>query len=320
MLYLVGLPVRQSIKDAGNSVIAETLNIYDANTLYTQTPTSGILKKVRIWVKGAQTSGDYSQVDYGYDTWGNQTTVTTYSGYGHADTTPTTGAQTSYTCYGSGEALNGDACADDVYRTYPLWSKNALGQRTTITYDYRLGLPLTESDPNDPTPSSTTETGNTTIEAQYDAFGRMTKLIRPGNDSINPTLKMEYSNSYPFTTSVTQRVDSNNTYTITRFYDGMGRLTTSVGYPGVPVPFTVMAGPYYVYTDTEYVSATMTKQSMPHTSTETVRYTTTTIDINARTVTVEAPDGTSTRTATDGLVTTARDALGNVTTSGMYDK
>ncbi len=173
--------------------------------------------------------------------------------------------------------------------------------------DYILGVPTLETDPN-----------NAQTRAEYDAFGRMTAIFRPGPASGTPvpsaSLSMTYTNSYPFTTSITQHVDTiqgvPQYYTVTRVYDGMGRQTTSIEYPGLSVPLTEMSGGNYIYTDTEYVSATITKQSMPHLLNETALYTTTTSNIAARTVTVAAPDDTSTITTTDGLVTTVRDARG----------
>jgi YD repeat-containing protein len=285
-VYLVGLPARQQIKNASNAVIAESINIYDSNSTYNQMPTVGKLSAVRTWMSGTQ----YSQATFAYDTWGNQTTVTTYSGYGTASTAPTTGARTTNTAF------------DTVFHVYPISQTTPptanvpTGLVTTWNYDYDgnssndfiLGVSTHETDPN----------GNQT-SAQYDIFGRMTKLIRPGDSTASPTLTMAYQDAFPFTTTITQKIDSTRSYTVQRVYDGMGRQTK------------ITSGGSMV--DTIYQSPTVTSQSMPYVTGETIYYTTTTVNPSARTVTVTAPDGPP--TSTNGLAATLTDARNNSTTT-----
>jgi YD repeat-containing protein len=198
-LYLVGLPARQQIQDAAGAVMAETLNLYDSNSTYLQVPTAGKLSAVRTWVDGALTTGRYSQTSFGYDIWGNKTTVTTYKGYGTASAAPTIGATTISTEY------------DSTFHVYPIrqttppMTNVPMGLITTWDYDYDpsiagddyiLGVPTRETDPN----------GNQT-SAQYDAFGRITTLIRPGDDSAHPTIFIKYYDANPFHTEIRQRID-----------------------------------------------------------------------------------------------------------------
>ncbi len=279
-VYLTGLPARQQVKNTAGTVIAESLNIYDDNLTYNLTPTTGKLAAVRTWINGS----NYSQSSYGYDAWGNQDTITTYTGYGTATTAPTVGAQTTSTTY------------DLNYHTYPVTISNALLQTTTLTYDYTLGVPLTETDPN----------GNTT-SATYDVFGRMIKLIRPGDDASNPTIRIDYQDSFPFTSTITQKIDDTKFYTVQRVYDGIGRQTKIISGPSTGSGQTIV--------DTIYQSPTVTQQSTPHFAGETAYYTTTTVDPAARTTIMTAPDGTSTVSFTDGLVTTVTDAKGDKTTT-----
>jgi RHS repeat-associated protein len=285
--YLVGLPARQAISDQNWAVIAETLYLYDGANSYTTTPVAGKLTAMRTWASGA----DYSQETYAYDTRGNRIKVTTYSGYGTATSAPTVGPRNFYTCYGGGYTLGGLTCADEGTYALPLWTENFLAHKTSWTYDYTKGVPLTETDPN----------GNIT-SAEYDAFGRLTKLIRPGDDSPNPTISITYTNSFPFTTTIQQKIDNTpRYYTVQRVYDGMGR-QKQITSGGTTV-------------DTIYQSATVTKQSVPYQGTSPNLFTTTSINPSARTTTVQAPDGTSTVTATNGLVTTVTDANQHITTS-----
>ena len=286
--YLVGLPARKQVKNSAGTVLAESLNLYDGANTYTTAPTAGILSAVRAWVNGAQ----YSQIAFGYDTWGNQNSVTTYSGYGSASSAPTVGAATMTTAF------------DSVFHVYPISQTTPpapnvpAGLTTTWAYDYNgdsvddyiLGVPTRETDPN----------GNQT-SAQYDAFGRIVKLIRPGDDSASPTISIAYSDAFPFTTTITQKINSTQNYSVIRKYDGIGRGTQ------------VTSGGTIV--DTVYQSPTVTKQSVPYTGASPNLFTTTTVNPTAHTTTVTAPDGTFTVTTTNGLQTTFTDARGNVTDS-----
>jgi RHS repeat-associated protein len=279
---LTALPSRQWVTDAGSAILAETLYIYDGNTAYTNMPTAGLLKAQCTLVQDSK----YAMARYGYDTWGNQTTTTTHNGLTNANTcdpsAPPTGAATTTTVY------------DPTYHTYPVTITNALDQETTITYDYTKGVPLTATDPN-----------GATVRAEYDAFGRIEKIFRPdpvtGVEASSPSLTMAYTSSYPFTTTITQASPS---YSIIKKYDGMGRVTQ------------VNAGGIII--DTLYDSATVTRQSMPYTTGETVYYTTTIANTSTRTTTTTAPDGTSTSSTINGLNSTVTDARGN-STMGIND-
>lgn len=195
------------------------------------------------------------------------TSQTVWTGYGTAASAPTTGAQTTTTVY------------DPTYHTYAIQTVNPLGHTSNVTYDYTLGLPLSETDPN-----------GAVTTATYDAFGRFTSLTRPGDSS--PTLTVSYQNS-PFVVTLQQRIDDSHTFTVTRHYDGMGRQTL-VNTNGI-----LAASTFDVY-------GNPLTQSTPHTSGETAYYTTTTYDALGRPLTVTAPDGTTTTTAYNGPTSYAR--------------
>jgi RHS repeat-associated protein len=187
--WLVGLPARTYIQ-SGNEVLAESLNLYEA-----QKP--GVLTGTRTWVSGTL----YSQANLGYDDYGNVTSQTSYSGYWDSNyaSTPPSGARTTNIVY------------DSTYHTYPTSITNALGQTTLITYDYLLGMPTGTRDAN-----------YAWTYATYDAFGRFTSLTRPGETT--PSLTVSYQNS-PFKVTLSQVIDSTHTFTATRTYDGLGRQT-----------------------------------------------------------------------------------------------
>ena len=175
-------------------------------------------------------------------------------------------------------------------------------------------MPLTETDPN-----------GATTQAKYDEFGRIAELKLPdkntGQPSSSYSLQMKYVDGAPFTTFITQHVSDTPTdsyYTIKRTYDGMGRQVQSISYDGTDqtTPSALTA----VYTSAEYQvypasTSNVTVQSVPYHSGDTIQYNVTTNNLNARTSTVTAPDGTSTVTYTNGLTSTVTDPRGNVTTS-----
>lgn len=294
-LYLVSLPGKTKIFDAAGNTLGITIYLYGGNTGDHQVaPTNAQLTAVRTLM---ELPNKYSQVSYTYDGWGNRTSLTTYSGDGGWNASPTTGAATTTT-----------TTYDPIFRAYPLSQVSPptpnvpAGLTTAWEYDfdnngvndYILGLPTRETDPN----------GNAT-SARYDAFGRMSMLIRPGDSVASPTLTFAYSNAFPFTTTLTQKINAAQSYTITRIYDGMGRQTRSMSGDAI-VDFTPP------YLDNGKV---ISKQSMPYFSGETPAHTTTSVDYLNNAVTVTAPDGVSTTTTSNGLTTSVSDGKGSLTTT-----
>lgn len=292
-VYLVGLPGKVKPYDTKGTPetnddvpLAITLYQYDDNQgWYSQPPSQGKLTAVRTKVSEPD---QYTQVSYTYDEWGNRVSETTWSGHGTGGSSPITGGRTTTTLY------------DATYHTYPVSVKNPLNQIISWTYNYGLGVPVSETDPN-----------GAVTTATYDDFGRLVKLVRPGDDSTYPTLLVSYSNGAPFETTIRQRLDGNRYFAIRRVYDGMGRQVRQQSGSGRA------SGALTVFNtvDTQYVSANQTKQSAPYASGETPAYTTTLQNPTARSTTVTAPDGSQTVTVVNGLTTTVTDPAGRVTTS-----
>jgi RHS repeat-associated protein len=304
---LVSLPAKTKVFDAAGNTLGITIYLYDNNVGDHQiAPSIGKLTAVRTLIQNAN---DYSQVSYAYDAWGNRTTETTYNSYGTWDSSPAANARTTYICFGGGGTLGGTACADDGVHTYPLWSKNPLNQTTTLTYDYNLGVPLTETDPN----------GNPTA-AQYDIFGRMTRLIRPGDDSTNPTMRITYNDTVqPFRIDLEQRMQDSTYQVFRKYYDGMGRLLQDRVWNAEVNGQNLLIVVNFAYD----AHGRVTKQTAPFTlPIGTVYsedfshpYTSTTYDSLGRPVTINPPNGNGISYSYDGLVSTATDAKGNTTTT-----
>lgn len=287
-LYLTGLPARQQVLDANNNVLAEVLNIYDANSTYNTAPTAGRLSATRIWVQGS----DYSQASFGYDAWGNRTSVTAYSAYGTDSSAPTSGARTVTTAF------------DSTYHTYPVSETDPLiGQAYTWTFDTALGLPLSETDAN-----------GQTISASYDAFGRMTTLVRPGDDSAHPTIRATYNDTLsPFRIDLQQRIEGDTYYVIRNTYDGLGRkfkTETGSSADGAFSLYNTMLAAFNAY-------GKPLSQSTPFGPGETPFYATTTYDALGRPLTVTTPDGANAGYSYDGLTTSVTDANNHTTSTAM---
>jgi YD repeat-containing protein len=235
-LYLVGLPGREGVFacpggtcDYGDADV-QSLRwlLYDANNWYNLAPTAGKLTRTRTFVcyannsnvcvghGGSWTRKLFSDGGLSYDAYGNVLTTTGYDGYGYQQGSTllfaSTGARTTTYSY-----------ADGGRNTYKTSEANALGQTLTWGYDYRLGVPTSETDAN-----------SIVTTAEYDPFGRLTKIIRPGDSSASPTVAIGYihpgaANNHPFILDLYQK-HSGGSYNLRKVYDGLGNLLqTQIG-------------------------------------------------------------------------------------------
>lgn len=152
---------------------------------------------------------------YDYDAYGNQTGVTTYAGAGFVDFT--TNPPSYSAAGGDSAALATITEYDPVFRALPKKITppspgNGVHLIEQANYDYRMGLMTSVTDPN----------GQTT-SAYYDTFGRMTKLVKPGDSESSPSALMQYyDNERPFK-YLYQPKDHTGGRPILKFYDGMGQ-------------------------------------------------------------------------------------------------
>ena len=181
----------------------------------------------------------------------------------------------------------------------------------TYEYDYTLGIPTAITDAN-----------SVTTSAEYDTFGRMTKIIAPGDSANSPTLSITYwDNRIPFQVDLVQKVNNAGaSIRITRFYDGLGQLiqTQTVG----AVNFGVQQN---VVVDTDFDAlGRATRQTKPYAITYnaaptfqaqafTQPKTTTGYDMLSRPLTVAEPNGNTASYSYNDLVTYATDPGQNTT-------
>ncbi|MEW5829920.1 MAG: SpvB/TcaC N-terminal domain-containing protein, partial [Chloroflexota bacterium] len=308
-VYLAGFPASVKVTDAGGAILSRVLYVYDGQSAFNQPPSTGLLTSVRTLVKFTGGAGQYNFVDYGYDAYGNQTSVTTYDTLSAHNVTPAGGARTSTTVF------------DPNFHVYPIKMTNPLWHETLLEYDFTKGVPTREIPPNSSnrgtTSDGSTKTDNINTEdteAEYDAFGRVTKLIRPGDTTSNPTLWVIYHDTNPFWVEIRQRVAGDQYYALRRYYDGLGRqvkvetgsFTIGQGF----IPFNTVDYEFE-YTSNSYI----TRQSMPYGNGETPAFTETVFDALGRPKSVTAPGNIKTSYAYDGLKTTVTDANGNATIS-----
>ncbi len=315
-VYLAGFPASVKVSDDTGAILSRVLYVYDGQNAFSAPPQTGLLTSVRTLVKFAGGAGQYSFVDYGYDAYGNQDSVTTYDTLSTYNVTPTGGARTSTTVF------------DPNFHVYPIKMTNPIGHETLLEYDFTLGVPTREIPPNS-SYRATSQDGSTfpnnnqqDTEAEYDEFGRVTKLIRPGDNADYPTLAVIYHDTNPFWVEIRQRVEGDQYYALRRYYDGMGRQTKvqtgHIGPNGNFVQFNTVKYEYFydAQNDDQYTTA----QSVPYYETQAIDNTTlnqtyTAFDALGRPLTVTAPDGTGASYAYDGLKTTVTDASGNATIS-----
>lgn len=150
-------------------------------------------------------------IAHGYDSWGNQTSSTTYSdeltyhtATGSFDL-PTQG-RTSTNTY------------DSTYHSFLISQANALGHVVNATYDYQLG-----------TMTGLTNANNNITQAGYDNFGRMITIIKPGDSPAQPTLNigsMDYERPARFLVQTKGRdaVKNDPYHESSSFFDGLGRV------------------------------------------------------------------------------------------------
>jgi YD repeat-containing protein len=265
------------------------------------------------WGGPGLTNPKYSERKYTYDTWGNRATVTIYPGEGGAAPNLADGRITTTTY-------------DTTYHTYPVESVidwGFLNQIERAKYDYALGVPLV-----------ITDTNNIPTSATYDDFGRISTLRKVGDESGNPTLAFSYhipASPYtndPFYTQVTQKVDSTNTFTTRKYYNGLGQLlqTQALGASVNGATQDILADTYYDTSGRAYrqsVPYTVTTGGNFHIRNEGQPATYTAYDAFDRPTEVTTPDGTETgyayqNTLWDGLVyvqTTVTDGNGHSTST-----
>ncbi len=341
--YVVDRRWSENIKNNQNEWLARTVYGYDGFNPR-GSPVDGDLTLVKkfydIPISDGQRSTTFpheahtSDTRYVYDSYGNQIEVRTYAGNGTVtgldneggtidwgwvggNTTP----RTTTTIY-EPNLTTPPRTSEPAFHSLPLEvnqpNVNGVVLRESAYHDYRMGTTTSVKDPN-----------NQTTYAEYDLWGRMVKLIKPGDSSTIPTLEAIYQDfEIPFKYTIKQLEvsgDSSQVRYIRKFYDGLGReiqvksesktnpsfenIVVDKQYDALGQVIQQSQPRYVVQTDPAY------KAYLPPSSAfcndATMRWTCTEYDALGRPVLVLAPDGT--QTSMTYAISTA-DSLQSVTT------
>jgi RHS repeat-associated protein len=226
--YIVDRKLSESVKDSQNRWLAKTIYGWDGSLGMGNPGATGRLTLVRKYYnlplyppQSSFPSTAYSNdTSYGYDDYGNQTIVTTYPSEG-----TTTSGGTVFGQPGGGSTGRVTTTTYDTrFHVFPeLFTPptvNGVTLTESGTWDYRMGTLTSVTGPNG---------AGTKVEAQYDVFGRMSKLRKPGDTWDMPTIEASYfDNDLPFKYQVLKREKGgtgNYWYLlpVLQFYDGLGR-------------------------------------------------------------------------------------------------
>ncbi len=325
--WIVNKPAFENVyRWAGGGWAAEpdtaTWYSYDRHEEFNMAPTLGQLTAERKWAGWMNAEHtDHNLVDtvYTYDGWGNRAAETTYSDYGHFATYASSSPHTTTVAY------------DSRYHLYAVQITNTLGLSTQTGYDLALGVPLTVTDAN-----------GAVTQYRYDSFGRLKKIVRPGDSLSYPTEEYRYfdggdqipTDRWPLLIDHLTRAAANRDWCTPgalasnerMFYDGLGRL---VEHQSAGANWTCNGGGQEIVQYTGYGAlGQVVTTSVPYTVAQwtyattpdgkivtpyrdpdlTQPRTTTQSDALGRVTLVTAPDGTQTRSGYLGWTTVITDA------------
>ncbi len=308
---------KEAIRGATDGVLLALTNyFYDGILTGYGVGAKGELQLVRKHANPA-TKDRGSDTAYGYDAYHNQTSMTTYAGYATSEF----GA-----AGGGGAARTTTATYDPLFHAFATVSTppdpNGVGLTETAAYDTRMG-----------TLTGVTDANGATTNAEYDVFGRVLKVIKPGDTSAVPTSQLLYydnefaASGAPTRYQVAQLEQAGNNGAVrptSYFYDGLGRQ--------IQTKRESVDGTQNIVTDTQYdgldrVARASQARYVAETSgtfyvytpvpTSGVNWTSTSYDPLGRTYDLTMPDNTVTRTryytATAGTAASVTDANGHKT-------
>jgi len=198
--YLMGLPSHKKVLSANGSTASESWFTYDNGANYQAMPVKGLLTRAESWLQG----GSNIVKTMAYDAFGNLTDE--YDPLWNASG-GTSGNRTR-TVY------------ETTYNQFPQTVTQGYGTLNlteTFTFDPATGQVLTQQDAN-----------NLTTQNVYDAFGRLTSVIGPGDTLALPTVSYQYVlNAGGPTHHIVQksRIVSGQAATMDSYtyFDGLGR-------------------------------------------------------------------------------------------------
>lgn len=285
--WILNRPALVQSRDKDGTVLAQRRFYYDNAGTTATPPTKGNLTKEEEWLDRDRTGPQ--------DRW--IATTMTYDGYGNVLTVTDALNHTVTNTY------------DPATATFLLQVSNPLGHTRSMVYDSRFG-----------SVTSSTDANGVTTTSEYDALGRVTKVIGPLDTAVLPTTRYEYDlSSNPVRVTQYTRVQSGQAKELVShsFSDGLGR-TIQTRSPAQNLAKQVVTGtvefdskgrvvrqwtPYLDDTSTSYRPATLPAIA-PLLAPPVVH----TYDTLGRLLTTTDPDGSSTSIAYDHWTVTTTDA------------
>ena len=196
--YILNTLARTALYDAttGGNKIAERYFYYDGATTHTTPATDALLTKEIEWLNTCTNTvpdSCHPTTSMTYDNYGNVTTITDARSFVTTNTYETD------------------------YNLFLTQIENALTHTREFTYDPLIAQIKTSTDQN-----------NQTTTTEYDALGRVTKVIAPLDSAIEPTQEFEYDLSSVPNRTITKVKSSKPGESFTQlttysFTDGLGR-------------------------------------------------------------------------------------------------
>ena len=176
---------KETIKDSNLQKVAEAEFYYDGHSNINTPPTTGLMTQTVAW----NNNGNDIVKEFTYDSFGNLISQT--DGNGHITT-----------------------ITYDTNPIFPISFTNALDQTTLLEYNPTIGKLEKTTDPNGFETSMT-----------YDGFGRITKVIKPGDTLNSPTIQYQYfmDGTAPEYIQISTKKQDNDYYNMWNYYDGLLR-------------------------------------------------------------------------------------------------
>ena len=250
--YIVDRMWQQTVYDGSGNLRALTNQFYDnslpgnlnnvANTIGSKGDLTRVAQYFNVPLLPNLINQTVSGTDatFSYDAYGNRLTEASYA---NAGTRTDTSGALSWSAPGNGStARTTTTTYDSAFHVFPTQQDPPTVGGVTLTqkadYDYRMGTLIKVTGPNGnflavdcAQTSYSIPASEETSCAQYDAFGRMVALVKPGDSAAFPTVQTFYddfaylTNGQPFRYLVQQREISGQAgiRPMQHFYDGLGR-------------------------------------------------------------------------------------------------
>jgi len=222
--YIADRQSEEDVLDQNNNYLAVSLYGYDNLPIGQVGMQGSLTRKLKFYdvplatsIQGITLHG--ADATYGYDaSYGNQTTATTYTGPG---TGSLSGSAWTLSTPGQGSTPRTTTTTyDGTFHAFPTQMTHPTVNGVTLTdqagYDYHMGV-MTQ----------TVDFNLNVSNADYDSFGRLVKLIKPGDSESIPTVQAIYSDTaVPFQYIVARQEvagQSGANRPSQMFYDGLGQ-------------------------------------------------------------------------------------------------